>query len=114
MRCFINKVKNDLENAPSSRGNQVQQQATSGSIQCLCTTELCHMGHGTYPRATRLQDGSILGTHTAFQNGENVIVTTKSTDEGLSWSPFGEVPSFSISQLMHHFQHLTPLIERVD
>ncbi|KAF4631021.1 hypothetical protein G7Y89_g7115 [Cudoniella acicularis] len=56
-----------------------------------CSSDLCHMGHGTYPRATRLNDGSLLGTHTALQNGENVIVTTRSTDEGLNWRGFGEV-----------------------
>jgi hypothetical protein len=55
-----------------------------------------HMGHGTYPRATRLQDGSILGTYTAFQNGQNVIVTTKSTDDGMTWSGLGEVSPFRL------------------
>jgi hypothetical protein len=49
------------------------------------------MAHGTYPRATRLQDGSILGVHTAFQGGTNIIAVVRSTDNGLTWSPVGEV-----------------------
>ena len=49
------------------------------------------MGPGTYPRATRLQDNSILGTfaeHTA--DGEAIITIVRSTDNGDSWSRIGE------------------------
>ncbi|KAE9372527.1 glycoside hydrolase family 93 protein [Stipitochalara longipes BDJ] len=60
-------------------------------MEFRCSSEASHMGCGTYPRATRLQDGSILGTHTEFHNGQNVIVTTKSTDDGVTWVPHGEV-----------------------
>lgn len=50
-------------------------------------------GAGTYPRATRLSDGSLLGVYTAFSGGNNVITTTRSTDNGASWQTFGEVTS---------------------
>ena len=49
------------------------------------------MGSGTYPRATRLHDGSILGVYTAFQSGNNVLLTVKSTNNGASWSAVGEI-----------------------
>ncbi|KAN0110690.1 glycoside hydrolase family 93 protein [Hyaloscypha variabilis] len=60
-------------------------------MEFICSSEPSHMGRGTFPRATRLQDGSILGTHTEFHDGENVIVTTKSTNNGNTWVPYGEV-----------------------
>ncbi|KAI4236033.1 MAG: hypothetical protein L6R40_006279 [Gallowayella cf. fulva] len=49
------------------------------------------LGAGTYPRATRLRDGSILGVYTAFQSGSNVLLTVRSTNNGASWSPVGEI-----------------------
>jgi hypothetical protein len=59
------------------------------------TSRPCYMGQGTYPRATKLRDGSILGVYTAFENEENVIVTTycSSIDDGLVWERLGEVSS---------------------
>jgi hypothetical protein len=70
--------KPDISSSPSTGGGDTERQ-------------LNVMGDGTYPRATRLQDGSILGVHTSFHGGTNVIVATRSTDEGTSWSPVGEV-----------------------
>ncbi|KAH8760064.1 Sialidase [Hyaloscypha sp. PMI_1271] len=60
------------------------------------------MGHGTYPRATKLRNGLLLGVYTAFENGENVIVTTNCPalnnglgcsilDDNLVWERLGEV-----------------------
>lgn len=46
---------------------------------------------GTYPRATRLSDGSLLGIYTHFESGNSTLTTVKSTDNGASWSPFGIV-----------------------
>lgn len=40
---------------------------------------------GTYPRANKLSDGSILGTFTAFEGGDNIIRAVLSTDNGQSW-----------------------------
>jgi hypothetical protein len=48
------------------------------------------MGDGTYPRA-RPQDGSIFATYAATEDGKQVIVTTNSTDDGMTWSRLGEV-----------------------
>ena len=42
-------------------------------------------GLGTYPRANRLSDGSVLGVYTAFSGGDNVIQTVLSGDGGQSW-----------------------------
>ena len=50
-------------------------------------------GAGTYPRANRLSDGSLLGVYTKFTGGNNVITTTKSTDNGASWQDLGAVAS---------------------
>ncbi|KAL8791469.1 MAG: hypothetical protein Q9213_000086 [Squamulea squamosa] len=49
------------------------------------------IGAGTYPRATRLRDGSILGVYTAFQSGSNVLLTVRSTNGGASFTPLGEI-----------------------
>ncbi|KAL8922616.1 MAG: hypothetical protein Q9208_005121 [Pyrenodesmia sp. 3 TL-2023] len=49
------------------------------------------MGPGTYPRTTRLQDNSILGVYTGFQDGNNVLLTVTSTTNGASWTPLGEI-----------------------
>ena len=49
------------------------------------------MGTGTYPRANFLKDGSILGAYTAFENGNNVIRTVRSTNGGVSWQALGTV-----------------------
>lgn len=53
-------------------------------------------GPGTYPRANSLSGpslpaGSIIGTYTAFQNGDNVLKIVMSTDNGASWMAVGEV-----------------------
>ncbi|KAL8734501.1 MAG: hypothetical protein Q9166_001401 [cf. Caloplaca sp. 2 TL-2023] len=49
------------------------------------------LGSGTYPRATRLRDGSILGVYTAFQSGANVLLTVRSTNNGATFTPHGEI-----------------------
>ena len=46
---------------------------------------------GTYPRAVRLADNSLLGVYTASGGGNHTLTTVKSTDNGASWSPLGEV-----------------------
>lgn len=50
-------------------------------------------GDGTYPRATVLANGQLLGVYTAFSNGNNVITTTLSTDGGNTWNNLGVVTS---------------------
>lgn len=48
-------------------------------------------GSGTYPRANTLADGSIIGVYTAFDGGDNIIRTVRSTDGGSTWAALGEV-----------------------
>lgn len=43
------------------------------------------IGAGTYPRANKLSDGSILGAYTAFEGGNNIIRIVLSTDNGQTW-----------------------------
>ncbi|KAI5841391.1 Sialidase [Morchella snyderi] len=49
------------------------------------------MGGGTYPRATRLSDNSLLGVTTTVSSGTNIITIVRSTDNGLTWASHGEV-----------------------
>lgn len=48
------------------------------------------LGAGTYPRANKLRDGSIIGAYTAFSGGQNIITIVRSTNGGASWSRVGE------------------------
>jgi hypothetical protein len=41
---------------------------------------------GTYPRATRLADGTLLGIYTQFQGGNSTLTTVRSTDNGATWT----------------------------
>ncbi|MCJ1280979.1 hypothetical protein MMC26_000297 [Xylographa opegraphella] len=50
-------------------------------------------GGGTYPRANFLSTGHILGAYTAFNNGNNVLTLTTSTDNGASWRITGTAAS---------------------
>ncbi|KAL9021762.1 MAG: hypothetical protein Q9185_000996 [Variospora sp. 1 TL-2023] len=60
-------------------------------IKPTLTGDPVSLGSGTYPRATRLRDSSIIGVYTAFQSGSSVLLTATSTNNGASWSPLGEV-----------------------
>ncbi|KAL9596201.1 MAG: hypothetical protein Q9219_005953 [cf. Caloplaca sp. 3 TL-2023] len=62
-----------------------------GAIRPTLTGSPVVLGGGTYPRATRLQDGSILAVYTAFQSGNNVLLAATSTNNGASWSTLGEI-----------------------
>lgn len=44
-----------------------------------------NMGPGTYPRATRLRNGQLLGCFTEISNGNNVLRVVRSTNNGASW-----------------------------
>lgn len=46
---------------------------------------------GTYPRMTRLSDGSMLATFTTSAQGINHISVARSADNGTTWSAAGEV-----------------------
>ncbi|KAL8841566.1 MAG: hypothetical protein Q9176_003188 [Flavoplaca citrina] len=64
---------------------------TRGPTRPTLTGSLVPLGAGTYPRATRLRDGSILGVYTAFQSGSNVLLTIRSTNSGATFTPHGEI-----------------------
>ncbi|CAO1604103.1 hypothetical protein XANCAGTX0491_007669 [Xanthoria calcicola] len=49
------------------------------------------IGLGTYPRATRLRDGTIVAVYTAFQSGSNILLTARSTNNGATFTPLGEI-----------------------
>lgn len=68
------------------------------------------MGTGTYPRATFLQDGSLLGCYTASSGGNSILTTAKSTDNGASWSDIGviAVESAETRDLDNCFVHQLP------
>lgn len=51
------------------------------------------MGAGTYPRANKLSDGTILGVYTSFEGGNTVIRTVLSGPDGGSWAAQGQVTS---------------------
>ncbi|KAJ8114100.1 hypothetical protein OPT61_g3934 [Boeremia exigua] len=46
---------------------------------------------GTYPRATKLANGSIVGAYTSIQGDNTTILTVRSTDNGVSWQLLGSV-----------------------
>lgn len=50
-------------------------------------------GAGTYPRANKLSDGTIIGVYTAFEGGNTVVRTVLSGPDGESWAAQGEVTS---------------------
>ncbi|KAF3032905.1 hypothetical protein E8E12_001979 [Didymella heteroderae] len=50
---------------------------------------------GTYPRATRLADGSLFGTYTNIQGDNTTIRTVRSNDDGASWHLQGAVDTGS-------------------
>lgn len=50
---------------------------------------------GTYPRANKCSDGSLVGAYTAFSDGNNVITIVKSTDSGNTWTFQGTVATAS-------------------
>ncbi|KAI4152964.1 MAG: hypothetical protein L6R39_001711, partial [Caloplaca ligustica] len=60
-------------------------------IKPILTGSPVPIGPGTYPRTTRLHDNAILGVYTAFQNGNNVLFTARSTNNGALWSAVGEI-----------------------
>ncbi|KAF2998208.1 hypothetical protein E8E13_004960 [Curvularia kusanoi] len=46
---------------------------------------------GTYPRATKLADGTLVGAYTNTQGDNTTILTVRSADNGASWQRLGTV-----------------------
>lgn len=55
------------------------------------SVRLIHPSAGTYPRLCRLSDESILCGFTRFEDGQHVLSISRSTDNGSSFAPWGEV-----------------------
>ncbi|KAK7914136.1 BNR/Asp-box repeat protein [Apiospora marii] len=53
--------------------------------------QLHPQGGGTYPRLARLSDGAILCAFTRFEGPVRVLQITRSTDNGATFAPWGEV-----------------------
>ncbi|KAI9811168.1 MAG: hypothetical protein M1827_005619 [Pycnora praestabilis] len=61
-----------------------------GITQTLSGAEVT-IAPGTYPRANRLADGSIIGSYTKFFNNDIIVTTIRSTDSGNTWQALGDV-----------------------
>jgi hypothetical protein len=82
----ISRLKHKIHDMAHKR-----RSSTAANDNSDLESQLNVIGDGTYPRATRLQDGSILGVHTTFHDGANVIVATRSLDNGVTWARVGEI-----------------------
>lgn len=49
------------------------------------------IAQGVHPRATQLQNGSLLGTYVAFRDNATIIIIIDSHDEGITWNEIGWV-----------------------
>lgn len=58
---------------------------------CLNKDERHLSKGGTYPRLARLTDGSIIAAFTRHQGGERILLISRSTDGGQSFTDWGEV-----------------------
>ncbi|KAF2475540.1 neuraminidase [Lindgomyces ingoldianus] len=65
---------------------------------------------GTYPRATRLSDGSLLGVYAKYTGGNSTLTTLKSTNNGASWSFLGSITTAPVAttNLDNPFVHQLP------
>ncbi|ORY08364.1 Sialidase [Clohesyomyces aquaticus] len=65
---------------------------------------------GTYPRATRLSDSSILGVYAKYASGNSTLTALKSTDNGASWSVLGSIATAptATTNLDNPFIHQLP------
>ncbi|OJJ33539.1 hypothetical protein ASPWEDRAFT_43573 [Aspergillus wentii DTO 134E9] len=55
--------------------------------------EPSEMGKGTYPRATYIEDKSLLGCFRGLHDDKVTLETVRSTDKGKTWSPVGTIIS---------------------
>ncbi|KAI5863964.1 glycoside hydrolase family 93 protein [Durotheca rogersii] len=61
-------------------------------LEILAEETLLHPAGGTYPRMCRLSDGSLLCVTTGFLgHGERVLQVSRSTDNGRTFVPHGEI-----------------------
>jgi photosystem II stability/assembly factor-like uncharacterized protein len=65
---------------------------------------------GTYPRAIRLADDSLLGIYTENSGSNHTLITVHSDDNGQSWEPWGQVDTreAATSDLDNGYVHQLP------
>jgi hypothetical protein len=70
------------------------------AVSLLCATSFAQIsksgeavviGTGTYPRATKLSDGTLFGAYTDTTGDNTTIISTHSRDNGASWESLGQV-----------------------
>lgn len=96
-RLGLGRIKDDVKKhvqpGPST-GTDTAGITINNDERCLCTHQV---NNGTYPRLTRLSDGSILCIFTSFEGGNRalgntrVLTVAKSTDNGASFRECGVV-----------------------
>lgn len=76
-----------------SGGTSVEPASASApAVSAVCVEVALNSSlGGTYPRLARLGDGSLLATFTTFAGNVNHISLARSTDDGGTWQPAGEV-----------------------
>lgn len=89
----INELKNQNQGGSSQVGSGGGPSGGPPGTRLINKDEriLSPSGRGTYPRMTRLSDGSILAAYTQFEGKTRVLMVSRSTDEGRSFSELGEV-----------------------
>ncbi|KAF2737431.1 glycoside hydrolase family 93 protein [Polyplosphaeria fusca] len=65
---------------------------------------------GSYPRATKLKDGSLLAIYERSDGGNTIMTTARSTNNGASWANIGTVDSGDSSKkdIANGFVHQLP------
>lgn len=76
--------------APRPDGQPLAQPQLDAA-RVLPGDRLLHNGPATYPRLTRLSDGSILLGMTRFDGALRVLAVDRSVDDGRTFAPWGEV-----------------------
>lgn len=82
-------------NKQSASGSQPQAQAQAQGpglpVAISSADHVLHESGGTYPRLCRLADGAILLGITKFEGPTRVLAVHRSTDNGRTFAPWGEV-----------------------
>ncbi|KAI4124078.1 MAG: hypothetical protein LQ347_005868 [Umbilicaria vellea] len=75
-----------ISTASASPHYRRQNQSDGPALPNTRLAEPVVFADGTYPRANKLADGSLIGAYTAFVDGNSVITLIKSCDNGDTWS----------------------------
>lgn len=72
-----------------SAAHPLQARSTATGVVPVLSGGQNPIGAGTWPRANRLADGSIIVAYTAFADGDSIITFARSTDQGVTWTQIG-------------------------